>query len=556
MKIVLVDNFEYIKTMHQYPTAPAGLLTLATIMTRHGYEVEIINFNYLFMNRLLPYHDDPAQKFMMMAQYILARQPDVVGFTSVCSLFHNALLLSRVLKSLQETGKIIFGGPHVSSFPAKILARYPWIDAVCIGEAEGTIIPIMEGLVQDRLDGVLGVAYRRGKEIIQNEPAELIAELDTLPLVDYSLIPAFRDIREIPLETGRGCPYRCIYCSTAGFWQRKFRVKSIARICREIVSTQQALQGKPVFYNFVHDNFTTNYEFTTKLCRELQKLHISWGCGARVDTLDEPLISLMAEAGCQSMLIGLETASPAMQRYIKKELDIDRFLCLVDVIAQHHITLIVSFIYGFPPETRDDLRATLAMMVRLMQKGVYSHLHSLGVLYGTPLYDLHQHQLVLKDYYSDLGDPSNLELCLSYVREDKDIFSQFYALPGTLAEPYCFLDKFVNLIYVKLYYLFPETFQAILRVFQEELLDFYDDFLLVVPGFGDFIQNGQYNAVATRDGYVTEKSPLSRQLIAFLTDYLNRKAWSDFQFKIILQQFCGEKVLAGSRLAPSGEGER
>lgn len=547
MKTLFVDTFEYLKAMNKYPAAPAGLLNLTAIMQENGHEAEIINFNYLFLNRMLPYAADSRDKFRVMAEYLIAKKPDIIGFTSVCSLFHNALYLAKVIKELDKTIIILFGGPHVSGFPANILERYSWVDAVCVGEAETTIAAIAEGMIAGELSGVAGVVYRHGGKVVENPPPPLIEDLDNLPLIDYTQIPSFADIREIPLETGRGCPYRCIYCSTSGFWQRKFRVKSIERICREIDSCQRALGGKKVFYNFVHDNFTTNYEFTAKLCQRLKEFGIDWGCGARVDTLDEPLISLMAEAGCRSVLIGLETASPAMQSYIRKDLDLEKFLHLVDVLTEHKITVIVSFIYGFPPETEEDLKATLRMVSCLLAKGVYSHLHSLGVLYGTPLYDMYQDKLILGEYYSDLADTANLAVCMDWIRADKEIFSQFYSLPDTLASRYSMLDKFVNLIYIKLYALFPATLAALLRSFDDDLLAFYHDFIRADTGFADFIESGEYNAAAVEDGFVSERSPLGRKLIGFLTEYINEKSFCDFAYKLICQRFCAEKETAASR---------
>ncbi|HNR66359.1 MAG TPA: hypothetical protein PKJ95_08725, partial [Atribacterota bacterium] len=87
MKILFIENFQYVHATYKYPNIPLGLLSLATILKEKDYDVELINFNYLFLNNIIDYDFDTAKKFDIMAGYIMNKNPDIVGFTALCNTF-------------------------------------------------------------------------------------------------------------------------------------------------------------------------------------------------------------------------------------------------------------------------------------------------------------------------------------------------------------------------------------------------------------------------------------------------------------------------------------
>jgi len=128
----------------------------------------------------------------------------------------------------------MFGGPQASLTAEHSLRSFPWIDVIGIGEGENTIESIADALCTNKdFDNIKGVAYRKHGEIICSSELNLIADLDELPFIDYSLIN-MEDITAVALDVGRGCPFGCTYCSTKTFWKRAFRLKSSQRILTEI----------------------------------------------------------------------------------------------------------------------------------------------------------------------------------------------------------------------------------------------------------------------------------------------------------------------------------
>jgi radical SAM superfamily enzyme YgiQ (UPF0313 family) len=294
MNILLIDNFECINPTYKYPRIPLGLLSLATILKEKGYNVEIINFNYLFLNKIINYDFDSVKKFEVLTDYIMSKDPDIVGFTTLCNTFHNVLFLSQFIKKRDNKIKIMLGGPQASLLPETILKDYSWIDLICVGEGETSISGIIKGFEDNDFSSIPGIVYRHNSSIIRNPDSEMIKDLDDLPVLNYDLIKSFKDIENITIEIGRGCPYRCIYCATGEYWKHKFRLKSIERICKEILAVKKILGDKKVSFTFAHDNFTTNCDFIMNLCEKLQEFNIQWRCDARIDNLNEKLIKRMA----------------------------------------------------------------------------------------------------------------------------------------------------------------------------------------------------------------------------------------------------------------------
>jgi len=544
MKILFIVPFEYMAFVRTLYVTPLGLLSLATILKENNKDVEIIDFNYLFSKKILEYNDDQAKNMETMAEYILDKSPDIVGFTGISSTFHDLLFLSRLIKNKNNNIKIISGGPQTWSLSEKILEKFPWIDLICTGEGENKILHIIEGFEKNDLTDVPGIIYRNNDIILQNPDIPLIEDMDRLPLLNYSLSPGGYE-GKISMETSRGCPYNCIYCSTSQFWKHRFRAKSIERICKEISLIQKITCNNTHFINFIDDNFTTNRNFTMKLCKELQKFDITWDCSARLDTLDEELITEMSLSGCRAIFLGIESGSPGIQKYINKNLNLQTVEPLFELMLKNNIKPTVSFMYGFPEETEEDLNLTLHMLYSLFKKGIRQiQLHTLYVLPGTELFDTYKDKLVLKDFCSKMSDNFNFKLCNSLITGNRDIFPNLYTLEHTIADKYPELDKFIIFIFTHLYRCFPETFTLILDSFANSLLAFYKDLLCNVDGLLDYWRAGDY----WKD--LAEKAGITKKSIAVLTEYINNKSFSDFRFRMISYTFCKEKDHMGNLVSP------
>jgi Radical SAM superfamily len=260
----------------------------------------------------------------------------------------------------------------------------------------------------------------------------VIKDLDALPSAAYHLTGELRGAYRAALEMGRGCPFACSFCSTNDFFRRNFRLRSPERILRDMRALA-ATYGLSDF-DLIHDMFTVDRRRVVAFCEAMIAAgdKFTWSCSARTDCVDEPLLELMARAGCHGLFFGIETGSTRMQTIIDKHLDPRRAVEIIDAAEKLGIGTTVSLITGFPEETAEDLRQTVCI---LMHAARCPHsdpqLNLLAPLAETPLHLKYKDQLTLETLCSDVshqGEQQN-ERDVALIRQFPEIFSNFYLLP-------------------------------------------------------------------------------------------------------------------------------
>ena len=188
-------------------------------------------------------------------------------------------------------------------------------------------------------------------------------------------------------------------------------------------------------FDLIHDMFTVDRRRVLAFCDAMiaSGEDFTWACSARTDCVDEPLLELMARAGCVGIFFGIETGSSRMQTVIDKYLDISRAKEIIDAAEKLGIGSTVSLITGFPEETREDLEQTVCM---LMHSARCSHsdpqLNLLAPLPATPIYLKYKEQLTLEILCSDVshqGARQNEE-DIELIRQHPEIFPSFYLVPA------------------------------------------------------------------------------------------------------------------------------
>ena len=410
MNISLVFPPFYLESMYNLP--PLGLIMLGTIANNSGHNVNIHDFVLGIRTKNLvmgsSIYEDCADR-------ILADDPDVVGFSAQCTTYPAVVRIAEKVKSKKPGAKVIVGGHNASFVDKETLSSFPWIDAVIRGEGEITFMELIKSY-ENGCDeaGIAGITYRNGSRIVRNDDRKLIDDLDAMPFADYSLVQPldiYRDSCEIPrsiaiLEVGRGCPHRCIYCSESAMWQRRTRTFSVKRLIGEMRSLYEN-HGAECFL-LAYDQFTSNREFVKNFCSlliEEQLNFLPWYCISRLDTVDEELLQLMCDAGCESMCYGIDSGSKRTLAFIRKQIDEDILYERVRQTTAQGIVPTLSFIVGFPLEEKEDIDATLLLALKTGIQGNSNPLIQMPtVLPGTDLYELCKGDLVREvDTYFSLG---------------------------------------------------------------------------------------------------------------------------------------------------------
>jgi len=368
-----------------------------------------------------------------IADMAVRSNADLYGFSSICSTYPLSLRVAREVKRMRPYATILFGGPQASVVDVATMTAFPFVDLILRGETEQTLPNLMERLGDDyEVSEVAGLTFRDGSAVRRNANAPVIEDLDELPAPAYHLSNYLRGSKTASIELGRGCPFSCTFCSTNDFFRRKFRLRSPARVLKDMREIAGAYGIR--HFDLVHDMFTVDRKRVVAFCDEMLASgdEFTWDCSARTDCVDEELLELMARSGCRGVFFGIETGSRRMQRVIDKDLDPERAEEMLDLAERLQIRTTASLITGFPEERWDDVRDTLQIFMH-SARCAHSHpqINLLAPLAGTPIHGAHRHEMVLEDLCSDMSHQglTQSEQDLDLIRQHPDIFPNFYLIP-------------------------------------------------------------------------------------------------------------------------------
>ncbi len=415
---------------------PMALLTLGGVLKAGGVPTELWDFELYFKK----VRNTTERKFRRLLRLgVEGSRAKVFGISAICSNFPMALWIAREIKEIRPEAIVVLGGAQPSSIPQETLTRFPFVDAVAIGEGERTLQEWMKrGLTRESLSEIPGMAVRIGDKIHQSTKRELMENLDDCPMPDFSLA----DLREyqqfyggdfrMNVEVGRGCPFHCVFCSTSLMWEKNFRVKSPARIYQEMLALHEAFGFRE--FDFIHDNFTTSRKFVLEFCDYMEannEKKLTWLCSSRTDCIDVKRLNRMFDCGLRGVFFGLETGSERMQVVIKKNLDFQHFEPVLLRCNELKLDATTAFILGFPEEEKIDMDQTVLRALHYRHLGTSRIFFSkLTALTGTSLYRDHLGR------FEETALPSTISpqhYGLPYVREiikeHPDLFSSYYHLP-------------------------------------------------------------------------------------------------------------------------------
>lgn len=277
-------------------------------------------------------------------------------------------------------------GTHCTVCPDEMLDQTK-ASAVIRGEPEFTVLDICRN---KPLRDVDGITFKDNGSIIHNRDRTLLS-LDDLPLPAFHLINV-RDYRYeilgndlLLFEGSRGCPYPCIYCQKT-MYGRQYRMKSPERLFEEIVYGIEKFHAKSAY--FIDLEFTLKRDFVVELCNKIIHKNISfrWTCQTRADTVDIDLLKLMKRAGCRLIHFGVETGSERIMEIIGKKIHLAQIEHGVSMAKRAGIDQACFFMFGFPTETEEDRRKTVAFAKTL--NPTYASFHKATPYPGTPLFEM------------------------------------------------------------------------------------------------------------------------------------------------------------------------
>lgn len=341
------------------------------------------------------------------AQRILAEDPELVGISATTVGIVAAGELAAQLKQARPDLVIIVGGSHVTALPQDTLTACPAFDLACVGEGEDTLRELLDTLAAGvpRPWRLAGTAERADETVILNPPRAFIADLDRLPMPDWSLLAgfpgAFRPsparIRREPCASvvlTRGCPNQCTFCDRSVFG-RSVRAYSPEYAVRMVQALANGYGVREILIE--DDTFTISRERVAAFARLLreQQIDVTWSCLGRVDRVTPELLHDMRAAGCWHISYGIESADPDVLARIRKRITPEQVVQALRWTRAAGLRSKGFFIVGLPGETaasmettRRFLRHALLDDISIMQltpfpgSEIYEKVNELGVFHG------------------------------------------------------------------------------------------------------------------------------------------------------------------------------
>ncbi|MBI1910810.1 MAG: radical SAM protein [Deltaproteobacteria bacterium] len=322
---------------------PLGLLHIAASSREQGISVDFIDAFVLGLSL-----DELMER-------IDRNRPKVVGISATTMQIRAAVQIAERIKA--KYGDSIYvgiGGPHIS-IDSGFSSRFSCFDFGVIGEGEVTFPKIVKEILSGNAP----------KKIYRGEMPE---DLDALPrparemtdILDYFPV----EDPYVTLLTMRGCPFKCIFCSRIAV-SDKLRFRKAVSVVDEIEMLMK--QYKVKSFVFLDDTFTLKKSHTMELCNEIiaRGLKIKWSCNTRANTIDEELVQKMKEAGCNLILIGVESGDERFRNeVVNKKINDKDIANLRKWCRKYKIPLGCYLMLGFPGETMTEINKSVDFAVR------------------------------------------------------------------------------------------------------------------------------------------------------------------------------------------------
>jgi len=336
------------------PTLPLGLACVAAATQKAGHDAVMVD--------LMTEKDAPS----VLKGAIEGFRPNLIGI-SVRNIDDQNMENPRFLldpvkeivagcRSLSDA-TIVLGGAGYSIFPEGALF-FLGADMGIQGEGEVIFPNLIERIERGASPLGLPGLYLPGQDL---QCERMFAKnLDRLPLPDADLwsIPSQKEELWMPVQTRRGCPLSCSYCSTGIIEGRMLRRHSPETMVEWIARWRKA--GVHQFY-FVDNTFNLPYSYAKEICQKLidQDLDIKWWSILYPKHVDKELVTYMARAGCEQVSMGFESGSERILKNMKKRFTPEEVRQISEILSEQGIKRMGFLLLGSPGETRESVEESL-----------------------------------------------------------------------------------------------------------------------------------------------------------------------------------------------------
>lgn len=353
-----------------------GIGFLSAFLKKNNIDVSLVIFREI----------DGKQKDSLedVVLRILEEKPTVVAFSVMTFNWHHIRKVIRLLRPKFD-GLIVVGGYHAVLSPTEVIAE-TGIDAICIGEGERPLLQLLEqydNTAKRNFNAINGIVFADEKNSTKPFRKKwLVDSLEDYPYMDYELFDceghfrlpqkhigtlSYAGIFSLPVITGRGCPYKCTYCSNSvlienyGGLQNFLRKYSVESAIAHIKTL--ANRYNPQFIEFMDETFTLSRTWVKDFCSLYKKeIDTPYAIMSRIDTLDEETIDRMAESGLKLAFFGIECGDEEYRiKYLNRKMSNKTIKDGAALLKKRGIMIVTFNMFGMPFETKTTTRKTIEL---------------------------------------------------------------------------------------------------------------------------------------------------------------------------------------------------
>ncbi|MEW5944653.1 MAG: radical SAM protein [bacterium] len=309
-----------------------GLGLLAARLRDAGYDVAVADY---ILDRATP----PLKRLLRELS------PDIVGITTTTSLWRATRDMLDMLKQRPDI-RVIVGGPHATLYTSEYEGD-EGIDLIFLGEADDTLVPALS----ERSHG-------RGARTVPG----LLADLRQLPFPAFDRCINVRSLVEYPVQTSRGCPFGCIFCTVSRVSSRQWRGRDLEACYEELDAAVARFPALKVF-ELVDDNpggknLSRFKAFLAEYARRWKHKELRID-NIRADAIDAEVATLLKETGCGQIGLGVEHADPEVFRGINKGESLEQIREAASLLKAAGMRLGMCFVMGLPGDSFEKTKASV-----------------------------------------------------------------------------------------------------------------------------------------------------------------------------------------------------
>lgn len=366
MKIVLISIYGFHAVNIRY---------LASYLSENGHDPYCIFLkNTTYTTNVT---NAPTNKeYELLLEKIEEIKPDIIGVSLFCCSFKT--IAKELITRLKVTKlPVIIGGIAPTADPQEYMG---YVDYLCRGEGEYALLELLNSLEADKEPkDIPGVWYKKDNKIIENNGKRLI-DINKLPPpyfggATYIDNDSYQSIvkYKYPIFTSRGCPFTCTYCvnnylknyyKECGSWLRK---RSVENVIKELLAVKEKIP-EVGYIHFIDDDFIYNYEWLKDFCKEYkEKIGLPFSCLGSLADCDEKRVSLIVDAGCNFLQLGMQSGSERVRKEIFNRMGYSNedIVNTSKMLSKYKLFTRYDVIIDNPFETKQDKEETLGVLLSL-----------------------------------------------------------------------------------------------------------------------------------------------------------------------------------------------